>query len=156
MASALTITDAMKAALEELTWTTVQPQKVITGPIPPGWLDYPCIGVVAGPMVTNAEHTTVRYVDETRAFLLDAAMVLQPSDLETQWRKLIEWEDELASLVRSKMKSPYWGTGSDPQIRATRLVGTDPGVIVPDPESNMPRLLTTTIRMEVDYREAIA
>lgn len=155
MASALDITDAMIGVLKDHTWSTVQPEQVISGPIPPGWLDYPCIGVVAGELEANTMHTTNRYADVDRAFLWDAAMILRPDNIEVQWRQLMEWEDEMVQLARAA-KDRYWGMNGVQQIRSSRLAGLEPSVVMPDRDSDMPSLLAVTLRLEVGYRELIA
>jgi len=146
----LSVVDAMADDLRAHDWATVTPKAVLTGPVPPGWLDLPAIGVMATDARANAEHTTARYADVTELVLWELAEALDLDGLEAQWRKHVEWRSEAVRLAR-KAAGGYWGTAG---VRASQLVGW--GVSLAEsapPAGGIAYVVTTILQMEVSYRE---
>lgn len=150
----LDIVDAMVRVLRAHAWETVTPSIVLDGPISAGHAQYPCIAVMSSDGIGNDEHSNHLYADVTEEVTWVIAQSLTTAPLVDQWKQHVEWRCEAVRLARRAVDR-YWGL--EQNIRGSLVTGWEPSLVrLGDGQSGLvANLLSTTITLEVSYREAI-
>lgn len=143
------ILEAMRAALAGHTWTADAPASLVKGPIPPGSLAYPAIGIMADNGDESGRGRA--YADTNESFSWTLADFLEPSDLEAEYLALINWRDEARVIARDAVNG-MWGLGA---VQATRVIGWVTDFFEIPGASGVRHLASITIKLEVEYREQI-
>ena len=150
--TAFDVTIAVENAVIAHAWQTVTPSKLVRGPITPGFLDFPAIGIIAGDGQEEL-HSTLTYADVRESFNVTCAQLLTVESVEAVYEQHILWRDELRRLLR-KAVDGHWGIPD--VVWKSDLLGWDMSIVTPPPDIQAaPNVLTTTFEMEVGYREAI-
>lgn len=153
---AMEFCDAMKTALEAKDWNVVTPKAVIIGVVSPGWLAFPVVSIMPTDLLAAREFSGRSVYEETQTIVWELAEVLDPANFADQYIRHIEWRAEVLDVMRAAGGGVQrnWGIGA-----CTMSVFRDAEInlaSVETSDSSVAHILTSTIAMEVTYREQIA
>lgn len=151
MATTTDILEAQKAALLAHTWATIEPAALLKGPIPPGFLSYPAMGIMAD--AGNESGRGRGYADTNETYSWTMAKFLKTGDLEAEYLAMINWRDEARVIARTAVDG-HWGLAG--QVIATRVTGWVTEFYEIPGSKGVSHLGEVTIKLEVEYREAVS
>lgn len=140
--------DAMVAALEAHSWTSITPALVMVGPIPKHG-PYPAIGVMTprgdDDSRTRARATLLEAVEWTAIMPLELGDLTDPKAAETAHRKLLRAKHELRAIVH---ENQTWGVE---HVLSTHTTGWTSAFLLDQGGGGL--LQSLTVKMEVKCRE---
>ena len=151
MSTSLSIINAQVDHLKDNPWSTgIVPHSVIPGPIPPGNINWPIIGVFTD---TGQEtgHQGLARSESREVFCWTLASALGMVPLHETFTAHILWRDEAKTLMRRAIDS-YWGLGGVVTMAGINVVWESALYELPGP-GDVGHIVATTIKSEVEYRE---
>jgi hypothetical protein len=151
MSVTLGIINAQVGHLIAHPWSTgIIPHSVIPGPIPPGNIVWPIIGVFTDTGAETGNEGLDRSESrEVFCWTLASALGLVP--LHDTFTAHILWRDEAKTLMRRAIDS-YWGLSSAVTKAGINVSWESALYELPGP-GEVGHIVATTIKSEVEYRE---